>query len=149
MCVFFDVQKAFDSVPHQRLMKRLSELNLHPLLLSWICSYLSFRYQHVVVNGECSSTLNVLSGVPQSSVLGPLLFFIYVDTIFSIQLSTGTKISLYADDILIYKPIVDSSSYHELQQDISNISQWSKINLLHFNVSKCKCMLLTHKNNPY
>ena len=104
MCVFFDIQKAFDSVPQQRLMKRLSELNLHPLLLSWICSYLSFRCQHVVVNGECSSTLNVLSGVPQGSVLGPLLFFIYVDTIFSIQLSTGTKISLYADDILIYSP---------------------------------------------
>ena len=101
------------------------------------------------MNGECSFTLNVLSGVPQGSVLGQLLFLIYVDTIFSIQLSTGTKISLYADDILIYKPIVDSSSYHELQQDISNISQWSKINLLHFNVSKCKCMLLTHKNNPY
>ena len=107
MCIFFDVQKAFDSVPHQSLMCRLANLHVHPLLLSWLCSYLSSRRQHVAVNGECSTTIQVLSGVPQGSVLGPLLFLIYMDTIFSIQLSEGTKMSLYADDILIYKPIVN------------------------------------------
>ena len=71
MCIFFDYRKAFDTIHHRRLMKRLSELNVHPLLLSWICSYLNNRYQHVV---NSSSFLQVLSVVPQSSVLGPLLF---------------------------------------------------------------------------
>ena len=149
MSVFFDIQKAFDSVPHQRLLKRLVELNLHPLLLSWLCSYLGCRSQHVVVNGACSSTVNVLSGVPQGSVLGPLLFLIYIDTISSIELSSGTKILLYADDILVYKPIVNNFSFCELQQDIDMISEWSKANYLKFSVPKCKCMLLTHKRNTH
>ena len=80
-------------------MDRLSELRIHPLLLTWVCNYLSNRNQHVVVNGKSSSTLDVLCGVPQGSVLGPLLFLIYIDTVTSVQLSPGTKMLLYADDI--------------------------------------------------
>ena len=81
--------------------------------MSWLCSYLSGRKQPVVVYGECSRSVQVIAGVPQGSVLGPLLFLIYIDTINLLQLSEGTKISLYyyADDILIYKP---DSCYEEL-----------------------------------
>ena len=83
----------------------------------------------------------------QGSVLGPLLFLI---TIFFIQLSEGTKMSLYyADEILIYKPIVNETSYHALQQDINKISEWLKIYHMHFNPAKCKCMLLTQTSNPH
>ena len=149
MCIFFDFQKAFDKVPHQRLMKRLADLKLHPLLLAWLCSYLSGRRQHVIVNGECSSSLNVLSGVPQGSILGPLLFLIYIDTIFSVKLSEETKISLYADDILIYKAIQGDHCYDELQQDINSISLWSENNLMCLNITKCKCMLLSHRRNTH
>ena len=149
MCVFFDFQKAFDTIPHRRLMDRLAGIGIHPLLLSWLCSYLSGRKQHVLVNGESSHSVHVLSGVPQGSVLGPLLFLIYIDTIFSLRLSEGTKISLYADDMLIYKPISTNSCYEELQQDINNIFQWSVENLMSFNISKCKCMLLTHKRDAF
>ena len=134
---------------HQRLMTRLSELKIHPCLLSWICSYLSNRRQHVVVNGESSFSLDVLSGVPRGSVLGPLLFLIYIDTIFSIELSVGSKLFVYEDDIVLYNPVANESCYHDLyiQQDINKISLWSRNNLMVFNISKCKCMLLSHKRN--
>ena len=133
-------------------MKRLADLKIHPLLLAWLCSYLSGRCQHVIVNGECSSsTLNVLSGVPQGSILGPLLFLIYIDTIFSIKFTEGTKISLYADDILIYKAIQGESDhcYQELQHDINSISLWSDDNHMSLNITKCKCMLLSRKRSTY
>ena len=122
--------KAFDTVPHRRLMTRLVELGIHPTLLAWLCSYLSRRCQHVVVNGQSSSSTHVLSGVPQGSVLGPLLFLIYMDSILSLELSGTSKISLYADDVLLYKPIIDETSFDELQADINSISSWTTSNLI-------------------
>ena len=101
----------------------------------------------VLCSQQQSKTKNHLSGVPQGSVLGPLLFLIYIDTILSLELSGSSNISLYADDVLLYKPIVDSSSFHELQVDINNISMWTSINLMSLNTEKCKCMLLTNKRN--
>ena len=78
----------------------------------------------MIINGETSQ---VISGVPQGSVLGPLLFLIYIDDITSLQLSEGTKLSLYADDMLLYKTISSDTDYVELQQDIDTIHQWSII----------------------
>ena len=81
------------------------------MLLAWIHSYLSQREQYIIVNGQSSQPVEVNPGVPQGSVLGPLLFLIYIDSITLIQLSEGTKISLYADDMLISKAISTDSSY--------------------------------------
>ena len=81
-------------------------------------------------------SLDVLSGVPQGSVLGPLLFLIYIDTIFSIELSVGSKLFVYADGILLYNPVANECCYRDLQQDINKISLWSRNNLMVFNVSK-------------
>ena len=72
--VFFDFKKAFDTVPHQPLLYKLLWLNLDSCITTWIHNYLADRYQRVVINGECSLASQVLSGVPQGSIFGPLLF---------------------------------------------------------------------------
>ena len=93
--VFLDLKKAFDTVPHQSLMEKLVRLNLNAFILQWLCSYLTNRQQKVVVGGEESGTIPVISGVPQGSVLGPLLFLIYIDGVTRIPLSEGSKLVLY------------------------------------------------------
>ena len=148
-CVFFDFQKAFDTVPHRRLMERLNQLQLDPYLIQWLGSYLTERQQSVVVNGTSSRTIPVVSGVPQGSVLGPLLFLIYIDTIPSLRLSVGTKLSLYADDILLYSVISSPEDYISLQHDIDQIYAWSVDNLMTFNAAKCKCMLISRRRNDH
>ena len=99
------------------------------------------------VDGKTSSTLPVISGVPQGSVLGPLLFLVYIDGLAGIQLSDGTLI-LFADDIVIYRPIRDPSDFVLLQGDVDTISDWIKSNLLNLNAKKCKQMVITRKKHP-
>ena len=101
-----------------------------------------------MVNGESSFSLDVLSGVPQGSVLGPLLFLIYIDTIFSIELSVGSKLFVYADDILLYNPVANESCYRDLyiQQDINKISLWSRNNLMVLTFQSANA-LLSHTRN--
>ena len=112
---------------HRPLLEKLKQLNLNPILVRWICSYLMGRSQKVVVDGETSETMHVDSGVPQGSVLGPLLFIIYIDGITSTDLSTGSKISLYADDMLLFKTIKSNTDYNDLQQDIDSLNRWVTI----------------------
>ena len=105
--------------------------------------YHTDRMQQVVVNGATSDTLPVLSGVPQGSVLGPLLFLMYIDGVNNIGLSVGSNLVLYADDMLLYRPVSSPEDYLHLQADIDAIAHWVDINLLHFNVQKCKAMKIT------
>ena len=143
--VIFDFRKAFDSVPHRALLEKLENLQVNSLLVKWIRSYLSGRNQQVVVNGRSSDARPVLSGVPQESVVGPLLFLIYIDEIKSITLSPGSHLTLYADDMLLYRPITNSADYDLLQEDINRLSKWVDANHLSFNVQKCKVMKVTRK----
>ncbi len=115
--IFFDLSKAFDSVPHKALLK---DSGLNRLLLNWIANYLTNRKQQVVVDGVKSNDLPVLdlSGVPQGSVLGPLLFLIYINDIDNIPLSLGTKLVIYADDVLLYRPIRSPHDYVLLQMQL-------------------------------
>ena len=113
--VFLDLSKAFDKVPHIPLLSKLAGLNIPKPLLNWFYEYLCQRLQQVIVNGESSISSHVISGVPQDSVLGPLLFLIYINEITQIPLNNGTLLLLYADDILLYCRINNDSDYHFLQ----------------------------------
>ena len=146
--VFFDFKKAFDSVPHRPLITKLQQMGVPYNLLVWISSYLTNRSQKVVVNGATSESMSVLSGVPQGSVLGPLLFLIYIDGICSIPISSCTKFVLYADNLLLFRPISQQEDFATLQRDIMAIEQWVLDNHLTFNTSKCSYMILSRKRFP-
>ena len=94
--IYFDFAKAFDSVPHQRLLSKLNSYGISGKVLQWIATFLRDRKQRVVLNGYKSSWTNVLSGVPQGSVLGPLLFLIYINDLPDCIESSSAKI--FADD---------------------------------------------------
>ena len=119
----------------------------HLFCPEYVCSYLSNRKRFVVVNGESSQPIVVRSGVPQGSVLGPLLFLLYINDVTKLHLSKDSRLTLYTDDMLLYKPITCQTSYDEIQQDIHCLSQWSDENMLSFNTNKGKCLLLSNKRN--
>ena len=90
-----------------------------------------------MVNGSESDVVKVISGVPQGSVLSPLLFLIYVNDLCNITLSHGSKVTMYADNLVLYKVIDTDSALICLQDDINNIVQWARSNLMTLNYSKC------------
>ena len=102
--IFFDVRKAFDTVPHLPLLQTFEELGLDNYLLRWLKNYLFNRTQYVAVEGADSHILPVLSGVPQGSVLGPLLFICYINEVAS-AISSSSQINLFADDVVLYRII--------------------------------------------
>ena len=138
----------FDSVPHIPLITKLQQLNLEPNIVSWVRNYLSDRSQCVVVNGAASEYLPVISGVPQGSVLGPLLFLIYINDLTCLDISEDSKIVLYAYDILLYRPVSSDGDFTVLQSDINMIQTWATSNFMTFNESKCKVMHVSWKRSP-
>ena len=131
-------------------MAKLCSFDLHESLIGWFNNYLADRTQVVIVNGSESSETAVLSGVPQGSVLGPLLFLIYIDDLPSVvqNLLGHSKVNLFADDILLYHLISNPADYILLQLAVSLIEEWSISNFLSFNAGKCKYMIVSRKQSP-
>ena len=144
--IFFDLQKAFDSVPHGPLIDKLISLNVPTVLVSWISSYLYNRKQQVGVCGVNSDPVNVTSGVPQGSVLGPLLFLIYIDGLTSIPLNGGSLV-IFADDLLLHKVIYCADDFLALQEDVDSLANWITVHHLTLNVRKCKSLLISRKHS--
>ena len=120
--IYLDFQKAFDLVPHQRLLLKVSSFGIHGNLLLWIKDILSNRKQQVVLNGHKSKSIPVTSGVPQGSVLGPVLFTMFVNDIPSI---VSSPIYMFADATKIFHVIRNSDDYKAFQDDLNALYEWS------------------------
>ena len=142
---YMDFRKAFDTVPHQRLINKLKGYNINGPILQWIKSFLSDRTQFVKINNSCSKRLDVTSGVPQGSVLGPTLFIYFINDLPNSAINTPMKI--FADDTKVYKSIESENDVKQLQSAIDNMFEWTQKWLLKFNNEKCKILHLG-KNNP-
>lgn len=140
--ILLDFSKAFDKVPHNRLCLKLHHLGINGTLLTWIKYFLTGRQQQVVVNGESSSPSLVTSGVPQGTVLAPLLFLCYIN---DITINISSKIKLYADDVLIYNTINSKADCRNLQNDLNTLQNWALTWQMHFNLSKCEFLRVTNR----
>ena len=133
--IYTDLRKAFDSVPHDLLLRKLEHLGIAGPTHRWLKSFLSDRQQRVRVGNEYSNYINVKSGVPQGGVLSGLLFALYVNDLPAhIE---NAKISLYADDAKIYSEITDKKSVQNLQSDIDRMVDWCQQWRLSLNPDKC------------
>ena len=144
--IYLDFSKAFDSVSHSLLLHKLHKLGISGILLKWFESYLRERYQRVVVNGGTSKWLPVDSGVPQGSILGPLLFNIFINDMSKVP--KHSNIVLYADDTKCYKGIATIDDCLDLQSDLDLLYEWSVKWKLNFNATKCKILSVNRSKNP-
>ena len=116
--ILLDFQKAFDTIPHQWLLCKLQSYGIQNQLYSWIGSWLTQRKQRVIVDGLASVWVPVKSGVPQGTVLGPLMFLIYINDIGD---NISSSLRLFANDCILYRTITSSEDSIQLQHDLDNI----------------------------
>ncbi|MCG7878314.1 MAG: reverse transcriptase family protein, partial [Candidatus Thiodiazotropha endolucinida] len=144
--VLLDFSKAFDKVSHQKLLLKLHKYGIRGLSLKWIQAFLSGRTQTVVLENEQSETVPVTSGVPQGSVLGPILFLIYIN---DLPDRTRSKVRLFADDTAIYLAVSSLQDAQVLQKDLDCLHEWELQWDMEFNPSKCVVIHVTRARTPF
>lgn len=146
LAILLDFSKAFDSVPHERLLIKCEHYGINGNLLKWIRAFLTGRNQFVSVSGTDSPDLPVRSGVPQGSVLGPLLFMLFINDI-----SNGVKspLHLFADDSIVFRSIKTDEDLEIVQSDLNVLNEWSSHWLLRFNATKSQQITIRQGNAPY
>jgi hypothetical protein len=145
--IYTDFEKAFDKVPHKRLIKKLYAFGIDQKLINWTKEFLTDRQHMVRVNGKLSQWLPVISGIPQGTILGPLLFIIYINDLPSLC-EDETGIYLFADDAKLYKFIKLGTDHQMLQNNVDRLQAWSNEWLLKLNIKKCKIISFgTDKNS--
>ena len=137
-----DFEKASDTPPHELLKSKLFGCGIGGKTLKWIDSFLCYRQQRVVVNGAKSDLTLVLSGLRQGTVLGPLLFSLYIN---DISTDIDSEIRLFADDCVCYREIKDTEDIFKLQKDIDQLGCWARKWGMRFQPVKCNMMQITRK----
>jgi hypothetical protein len=145
--IFVDFSKAFDLVPHGRLLVKIANSGVDIRVVTWIREFLTGRTQRVRIGGELSDEIRVTSGVPQGSVLGPLLFLAYIN---DISKNIKSHIKLFADDCVIYRKILAAEDIIILQSDVDSLGEWAVENEMKINPNKSKavCFTRARKKDP-
>nr|CAD2154539.1 unnamed protein product [Meloidogyne enterolobii] len=142
--IYFDFEKAFDKVDHEILIRKLQEIKVDSLTIRWIANFLTNRSHIVKIDENYSQPFLPKTGVPQGTVLGPLLFLIYINDLPS-HIPKNIKVKLYADDFKLYSEIKTEEDCVELQEAINNAYKWAKNNKLEFSTSKVKVLKIYNK----
>jgi endonuclease/exonuclease/phosphatase family metal-dependent hydrolase len=146
--VYFDFAKAFDSVNHDIILNKLKyRYNIDGRLLKFLANYLSNREQCVTIGNIKSSVKPVLSGVPQGSIIGPILFVIFINDMAEV-VSPDTGLGLYADDTKAWRQINSEDDHIALQNDVQNLFTWSIENKMNFHPKKCKVVSVSNRAPP-
>lgn len=143
--ILLDFSKAFDKVNHPKLLHKLHQHGIQNNNLAWIKSFLNGRSQSVVLDGYSSSEASVTSGVPQGSVLGPILFLLYIN---DLPENIKSSVRLFADDTAVYLTIKNQTDCDSLQKDLDILQVWEKTWDMEFNPSKCEVLHISKSHNP-
>jgi len=144
--IYLDFKKAFDKVPHGRLMSKIRGCGVDDKVYNWINNWLNGREQRVVIKGIHSDWCAVLIGIPQESVLGPLLFVIYIN---DVDISINNVILKFVDDTKIFAAVADSNAIESLRSELRRLYKWSNDWLMLFNIDKCKVLHFGSYNAKY
>ena len=147
--IYLDFAKAFDKVPHCRLLCKLEAHGISGKVSLWIGSWLTGRQQRVVLNGEASSWMPVTSGVPQGSVLGPICFIIFINDLDEVLQLVDGFVYKFADDTKYARVIRDEADRITMQKDIDRLMEWAELWQMDFNAKKCKIMHVGSSNPSY
>ena len=128
--IYLDFAKAFDKVSHKRLLGKLKGYGIKGKIYDWIKDFLSNRRQRAVINGKFSHWIHVKSGIPQSSVLGPILFLIFINDLPDVL---NCCMKLFVDDAKLYMPITNSHDEEILQRNLDDSDIWAEIWDMDFN----------------
>ena len=145
--LFLDFAKAFDSVDHTILLRRLKSYGISGNMYNWFADYLCGRTQRVVVDGVASGWFELTSGVPQGSILGPMLFLLFINDLPDV-IPSSTSTGLYADNTKLYKAITSHEDCDHLQEALSYADAWSKQSNIDFNASTCKILTISRRKSP-
>ena len=143
--ILLDFSKAFDKVNHLKLLYKLSCFSVKGNTLDWIQSFLIGRTQTVVLDGESSEEVKVTSGVPQGSVLGPLLFLLYIN---DLPENIQSQVRLFADDTAVYLTVTNMQDSQVLQSDLESLQHWERTWDMEFNPGKCQVIHITRSKSP-
>ena len=144
--VILDFSKAFDTIPHKKLLHKLEAYGIRGPILNWINSFLTQRSMCVVVEGEKSRPVEVRSEVPQGTVFGPLLFLCHIN---NLPERVTSQIRLFADDCLLYRAINTANDHLRLQQDLNNLQTWAQELGIKFNAKKCYLLSTRNKSSHF
>ncbi len=146
-CIYLDMKKAFDTVPHKRLLWKMKNIGgVEGKLLKWMGNYLLKREMRTVIKGKFSTWNLVTSGVPQGSVIAPIMFLVFIN---DLPVGLDSYVSLFADDAKIMRQIRNRNDCEELQNDLNKLHNWNQTWKMQFNTNKCHVLEMgKSKNRP-